>query len=230
MYVVALFRNSVLYGYMLFRPGKFDITVYTMVCRVISNNLASSYTLSKSLEEKKELSDKYSIVHAISVTDEMTGLLNRRGFISLAEKALDASSEAESSGIVLYGDIDGLKKINDNYGHAAGDKAIIAEAHLLKKAFRSSDVIGRMGGDEFAIVAPSLGIAKYMEIRRSLDQACADWNNESGEKFTLSISLGYVSYPVMGAGVKGYDLRKLLEMADNALYFEKRGKHALRQD
>lgn len=226
MYVVSLFRNSVLYGYMLFRPGQFDITVYTMVCRVISNNLASSYVLSKSAEEKKELSDKYSIVHAISVTDEMTGLMNRRGFLSLAEKALDASKTSQGSGIVLYGDIDGLKKINDNYGHAAGDKAIIAEAQLLKKAFRSTDVIGRMGGDEFAIVAPSLGIPKYTEIRKNLDKACEEWNKESGEPFSLSISLGYVSYPTMGVG---YDLKSLLDMADNALYFEKRGKHALRQ-
>lgn len=227
MYVVSLFRNSVLYGYMLFRPGQFDITVYTMVCRVISNNLAASYVLSKSVEEKKELTDKYSIVHAISVTDEMTGLMNRRGFLSLAEKALDASKTSQGSGIVIYGDIDGLKKINDNYGHAAGDKAIIAEAQLLKKAFRSTDVIGRMGGDEFAIVAPSLGIAKYMEIRKNLDKACESWNRESGEPFALSISLGYVSYPTMGGG---YDLKSLLDMADNALYFEKRGKHTLRVD
>ncbi|MCR5620707.1 MAG: GGDEF domain-containing protein [Treponema sp.] len=230
MYVVSLFRNSILYGYMLFRPGRFDITVYTMVCRIISNNLASSYSLSKSLEEKKELTDKFSIVHAISVTDEMTGLLNRRGFLSLAEKALDASESSQGSGIVLYGDIDGLKKINDSYGHAAGDKAIIAEAQLLKKHFRSTDVIGRMGGDEFAIVAPSLGIAKYQEIRRNLDKACADWNKESGAPFILSISLGYVSYPIVEAGADGYDLKKLLNLADNALYFEKRGKHCLRQD
>jgi diguanylate cyclase (GGDEF)-like protein len=227
MYVVSLFRNSILYGYMLFRPGRFDITVYTMVCRIISNNLASSYSLSKSVEEKKVLSDKFNIVHAISVTDELTGLLNRRGFTALAEKALDASESGQGSGIVLYGDIDGLKKINDNYGHAAGDKAIIAEAQLLKKSFRATDVIGRMGGDEFAIVAPSMGIAKYKEIRRILDKACAEWNKQSGEPFVLSISLGYVSYPAKDVG---YDLNRLLEMADNALYFEKRGKHALRKD
>ncbi len=230
MFVVALFRNSILYGYMLFRPGRFDITVYTMVCRIISNNLASSYSLSKSVEEKKELSDKYSIIHAISVTDEMTGLLNRRGFISLAEKTLDASRSGQGKGIVLFGDIDGLKKINDSYGHAAGDKAIIAEAELLKKSFRATDVIGRMGGDEFAIIAPSLGIAKYKEIRKSLDKACADWNKGSGEPFTLSISLGCVAYPVRDAGADGYDLAKLLEMADSALYFEKRDKHTLRDD
>ncbi len=230
MYIISLFRNSVLYGYMLFRPGSFDITVYIMVCRVISNNLAASYVLSKTAEERRELTDKYSIVHAISVTDELTGLLNRRGFLSLAEKALDTSASGESSGIVLYGDIDGLKKINDNYGHAAGDKAIIAEARLLKESFRSSDVIGRMGGDEFAIVAPSLGMAKYAEIRKSLDKACEEWNKTSNEPFSLSISLGYVSYPSMGAGESGYDLQALLNMADNSLYFEKRAKHALRVD
>lgn len=230
MYVVSLFRNSILYGYMLFRPGRFDITVYTMVCRVISNNLASSYVLGKSAAEKKELSDKYNIVHAISVTDEMTGLLNRRGFVSLAGKTLDASKTSRTSGIVLYGDIDGLKKINDNYGHAAGDKAIIAEAQLLKNSFRASDVIGRMGGDEFAIVAPSLGISKYAEIRESLDKACEEWNKESGEPFTLSISLGCVSYPVEDVGADGYDLKTLLAMADSSLYFEKRDKHALMQD
>ncbi len=228
MYVVSLFRNSVLYGYMLYRPGHFDITVYTMVCRVISNNLASSYVLSKTAAEKKELTDKYSIVHAISVTDELTGLLNRRGFLSLAEKTLVAGVSGKSSGIVLYGDIDGLKGINDTYGHAAGDKAIIAEAQLLKETFRSTDVIGRMGGDEFAIIAPSLGVAKYMEIRQALDKACADWNRLSQEPFVLSISLGYVAYPAAEAGASGYDLQKLLDMADASLYLEKRAKHVVR--
>ncbi|MBP5465367.1 MAG: GGDEF domain-containing protein [Treponema sp.] len=227
MYVVSLFRNSVLYGYMLYRPGHFDITVYTMVCRVISNNLASSYVLSKTAAEKKELTDKYSIVHAISVTDELTGLLNRRGFLSLAEQTLATCKTGQGSGIVLFGDIDGLKKINDTYGHAAGDKAIIAEAQILKQSFRSTDVIGRMGGDEFAIIAPSLGPAKYAEIRQELDRACAEWNTTSGEDFTLSISLGFTAFPAEDAG---YELNKLLDMADNALYLEKRSKHSLRED
>ena len=230
MYVVSLFRNSVLYGYMLFRPGNFDITVYTMVCRVIANNLASSYVLSKNAEERRELTDKYSIVHAISVTDELTGLLNRRGFLSLAEKTLAASAARQGSGIVLFGDIDGLKHINDTYGHAAGDKAIITEARLLKEAFRTSDVIGRMGGDEFAIIAPSLGPAKYLEIRDALDEACLAWNELSDEPFVLSISLGYVSYPDPDAGGSGYELQKLLDKADASLYQEKRKKHSMRQD
>lgn len=228
MYVVSLFRNSVLYGYMLYRPGHFDITVYTMVCRVISNNLASSYVLSKSAAEKKELTDRYSIVHAISVTDELTGLLNRRGFLSLAEQTLATGKAGQCGGIVLFGDIDGLKQINDTYGHAAGDKAIIAEAQILRQSFRSTDVIGRMGGDEFAIIAPSLGTEKYAEIRQEIDRACAAWNRTSGEAFALSISLGSVAYPAAEAGASGYGLQELLDMADASLYLEKRAKHAVR--
>ncbi len=224
MYVMSLFRNAVLFGYIVFRPGNYDIAVYTMVMKMLSSNLATAYATTESAHEMHRLTDKYNIAHAISVTDELTGLLNRRGFISLGQKTLEISSAIPSNGMVLFGDLDGLKKINDTYGHAAGDIAITAEASLLKQAFRSSDIIGRMGGDEFAIIALGLTELKYQEIRKKLDESCVAWTATSGQPFTLSMSLGKADFP--GKTGENYNIKLLLEEADNALYEEKKIKHS----
>lgn len=181
MFALSLYRGAVQYGYILFKPGKFDMIVYNMVCKMFSNSLAISYSITCSEQEKKKLETEYSIVNKISLTDEMTGLLNRRGFMALGQKMLEVAEAIPQSGMVLYGDMDGLKKINDTYGHAAGDRAIKAEAVLLRNIFRSSDILGRLGGDEFGIVAASLTKERFDDMQKELVEACAKWNKESGE-------------------------------------------------
>src|SRR5574344_173644 len=221
MFVMALFRNSVQYGYIVFRPGHYDMIVYNMIIQMFGNSLASSYNVSCAENARKALEREYDIASQISLTDEMTGLLNRRGFVSLGQKTLEVSEAINQSGMVLYGDMAGLKKINDTYGHAAGDRAIKAEAKLLKKEFRSVDIIGRLGGDEFAIVAPSMNEKKFEALKKRLYDNCAEWNKKSGEKFTLSISLGYAPFT---PELQMYNIKTLLEFADKSLYEEKNRK------
>lgn len=225
IYVVSIFRTSVLYGYMLFRRGDFDAAVCSLLTRIISDTLATAYTLSENEKERKNLFDKYNIVHTISVTDELTGLLNRRGFLSFGQTTLESAAVSHSEGMVLFGDIDGLKKINDTYGHEAGDTAIRTEAQLLKQSLRQSDIIGRLGGDEFAVIAPSLHMQKFLELRSYLDKICAEWSQKSGEPFRLSISLGGAEYPGELPERDAYDLQKLLAIADKSLYEEKKERH-----
>ena len=124
--------------------------------------------------------------------------------------------------MVIFGDIDGLKTINDTYGHASGDVAIQAEAAILKKTFRRTDIIGRIGGDEFAIIAPGLSEKKLIILRQKLVEMCEDWNRDTEEKYSISISLGAVPYN----SDDDNDLQVLLDKADELLYQEKQQKHA----
>src|SRR5574344_10082 len=224
MIVIALFRSTIQYGYIVFRPGHCDMIVNNMVCKMFANTLASIYTYTCSENEKKALEKEFNIANRISLTDEMTGLLNRRGYVSLAQKTLEVAEAMGQCGMVLYGDMDGLKKINDTYGHAAGDRAIKAEAKLLKTEFRTIDIIGRLGGDEFAIVATGMTEKKFQTVKNHLYANCASWNKASGEQFTLSISLGYALFTPM---LKQYNIKLLLEIADKSLYEEKNRKKSL---
>ena len=221
MICMALFRNTVQYGYILFRPGKYDMIVYNMVCKMFANSFAFSYTYTRVEQERQKLKKEYTIANRISLTDEMTGLLNRRGFITLGQKTLEVAEAIPQSGMVLYGDMDGLKKINDTYGHAAGDRAIKAEAQLLREEFRNADIIGRLGGDEFALVATGMNEGHFATIKKRLYANCAAWNKKSGEEFTLSISLGYALFT---PEIKEYNIKMLLEQADQSLYEEKNRK------
>lgn len=101
-FVMALYRNTIQYGYIIFKPGRYDMIVYNMVCKMFANALASAYSYTCAEEEKKELEKEYSIINRISLTDEMTGLLNRRGFISLGKKTLEVAEAIPQSGMVIY--------------------------------------------------------------------------------------------------------------------------------
>ena len=115
--------------------------------------------------------------------------------------------------------MDALTKITDTSGHNAGDSAIKAEAHLLKSVFRTSDVIGSLGGDEFGIIAVGLTAPVFEKIKLRLKKICAEWNEQSKEPFQLSISLGYANFTE-----SDNNLKKLLSSADKLLYEEKRLK------
>lgn len=110
MYVCSLFNNSLIYGYIIYRPGDYDSSIYSMVCKMISSSIANAVTFSQAKNKLKKLEKDYNKICAVSVTDELTGLLNRRGFISISSRILETAMNSGQSGLVLFGDIDGLKK------------------------------------------------------------------------------------------------------------------------
>ena len=116
--------------------------------------------------------------------------------------------------------MDGLKKINDTYGHEMGDKAIILQAMVLKNVFRSSDVVGRLSGDEFGIVALGMKISFIENIKLKIEMLCKKYSIENQLPFTLSMSIGAVDLQ------KSSVLKQLLSEADKELYKEKKIKHA----
>lgn len=221
IHVLSLYNNSILYGYALYKPGHLDPSLYGIIFKMLSSAIDIASNSNKAKKEIQELEQEYDNIKQISMTDEMTGLLNRRGFLSLGQNVIDKALQNGKNGLVLFGDMDGLKTINDTYGHASGDTAIKAEANILRSLFRSSDVCGRLGGDEFAIVAQELTTEKFKELRQSLEAKCQEYNEKSCEKFTLSISIGCVEFTRLANG----NLEGLLEIADTELYKEKQKKH-----
>ncbi|MBQ2601668.1 MAG: GGDEF domain-containing protein [Treponema sp.] len=222
MQVCALYHTATLYGYIIFLPGNYDMAIYSMFIKMFSNSLATAYRISQSAAEKKILEQEYDMATKISVTDELTGLLNRRGFMEYGQRMLKLSKSQGKSGMVIFGDIDGLKKINDTYGHSSGDIAIQAEASILKRTFRHNDIIGRIGGDEFAIIAPELSDKDLIILRQKLVEMCSDWSRDSDQEYEISISLGATQYNPD----EEIDLQELLDKADEHLYEEKQQKHS----
>jgi diguanylate cyclase (GGDEF)-like protein len=205
-YIIPLYQCRIQYGYMIFKPGDYDDTMYMMLATTLSSIIDSAYSFM--MEKDAEY------------TDDLTRLLNEKGFMQKGQKTIQAATASGEQGLVIYGDMDGLKNINDTYGHEAGDRAIAAEASLLDSIFRSSDITGRLHGDEFGIVAPGLTKRVFTRISSELRQKTDEWNRTSGEPFTLSISLGTAEFS------KGKDLlAELLKEADTSMYDEKNSKH-----
>jgi len=215
--VVPLYHSTEQFGYFVFRQGSYDPTIYSMLGIVIASIVSSSKVFSMELERNRQLEETNDNLNRISYTDEMTEILNRRGFIMMGQQQINLSIQLQKQGLVIFGDMDNLKKINDTYGHEAGDRAIIAEAKMLQKLFRNSDIIGRLGGDEFGIVAAGLDEQVFSRLQTRLADMCAEWNSTSGEPFHLSISLGTVTFSEDQS-----DLISLLKIADARQYEAKR--------
>ena len=219
--VFAIYHSTLQYGYIVIRPGNYDSIIYDLFVKLLSSTIASVYSFSLVHSETSRVRKKIDELDLIASTDELTGLYNRRGFYSFGETTLKFAKAMGQSGIILYCDMDGLKKINDTYGHEAGDRAILAESIILKSNFRSNDIIARIGGDEFAIICPGLTKKALKHIHEQIDEDCRIWSGGNEQGFSLSISIGYVSYP---SAKMGYKITPLLSEADALMYMEKRTK------
>lgn len=154
----------------------------------------------------------------LTLVDELTGLLNRRGFLSIANQQLKIARRANRELVLFFVDMDELKKINDSFGHKMGDQALRTIASILKKSFRSSDVIGRLGGDEFTVLAiDTAGDTDHIILRL---QESIEQHNLADPLLPLSLSMGVARYDPKN----GKTLEELLDEADRALYLQKRGK------
>ena len=152
--------------------------------------------------------------------DELTGLYNRRGLNSLGEQALHLAQREDRDLLLAFIDLDGMKQINDSFGHKAGDKAIIDVAYLLRQTFRKSDILVRLGGDEFAVIAQSKAWQDDDRIRRRLLEATEDLNKVQPHAYKLSLSIGFSHYD----SVTKPNLMELIEQADADMYVQKRAK------
>ncbi|MGD0730693.1 MAG: GGDEF domain-containing protein [Terracidiphilus sp.] len=158
-------------------------------------------------------------IRDLSLRDGLTGLYNLKGFTFLAEQALRMAQRSQLPVSVLFVDLDNLKRINDTLGHEAGSSVLVETARLLQATFRETDVIGRIGGDEFAVICQGSHVAISIAAER-LTLASRTQSSESGRQYPLSLSLGYVTAEEHAR----QSLKELLTAADQAMYEEKRRK------
>ncbi len=159
-------------------------------------------------------------IQTLSLADELTGLYNRRGFMAFCKQHLNTIRRTNKGIVIVYADLDGLKGINDSFGHKEGDRALVKTAELLKETFRSSDVLGRLGGDEFTILAavdPDGGRAKLLA---RLQEQFDNYNAQRVCPYDLSISVGVAQLDPEGSE----SMEDLMAAADAAMYENKRGK------
>jgi diguanylate cyclase (GGDEF)-like protein len=161
-------------------------------------------------------------LESLSLTDPLTGLGNRRAFMTLSQQHFKLKERNGKGLLLIMADLDGLKKINDSQGHAAGDQAISAAAQALLAAFRRSDVVARIGGDEFAVLAVDADENAAGIISARLE-ACLDEMNRSGSlPFRLGMSTGMVYI-----GPRDNEsLEAWMEKADQVLYRNKAARKA----
>ena len=169
----------------------------------------------RDISQRKKMEEK---LREAAVTDPLTGLFNRRGFFRLAEQQLNIAERKERSMMLLYLDINNMKEINDKFGHKQGDQALTDTAALLSKTFRESDIIARMGGDEFAVLltepsGPDVGHIISWHIQHNLK----NHNKLRGRRYRLSISMGIAYYDPQ----RPCSISDLLTLADMRMY---RGK------
>jgi len=174
--------------------------------------------IARSLRYAVERQRAVARLQRMTLLDELTGLLNRRGFISLANQHLKISQRAGRRLALFFADLDNLKGINDRYGHLEGDQALIAFANILVTTFRSSDVVARLGGDEFTVLAIDVDGCPDQILERLKQNT--DAFNRQNTGYQLSSSIGYAIYEPS----ERTSLNDLLEEADRALYENKRLK------
>lgn len=156
----------------------------------------------------------------LSLTDELTGLNNRRGFMILATALLKFARRADHPLSLLYIDLDSLKSINDTFGHTAGDAAITQFANILTETFRDSDVIGRMGGDEFVVLTIDAEDSDLVNIQVRLQKNVDTYNLRAGPGAALSFSMGAIKVGLEST----IAMEELLSQADAAMYKHKQSR------
>jgi len=153
----------------------------------------------------------------LALTDELTGLYNRRGFMAIAERQLKVGRRTGKGMLLFFIDVDDMKRINDSFGHSEGDRALKRSAQALAMTFRDSDVIARMAGDEFAVLAIEADSHSEARIRARL---CEDLKSICGgeSRYAISLSLGVARFDPNDRTSLG----DLMVQADQSMYEEKR--------
>lgn len=180
----------------------------------------SSDVMRRSMRYAIERHRMLSHLRAISLIDGLTGLYNRQGFLTLAEQQLLHAARHQRECILFFIDLDGMKHINDTFGHLTGDQALRDGAQILRSTFRLSDIIARLGGDEFVVLALDAHPSSAAALMARVQDNVRSHNARRGCSYALSLSVGSAAYDPTAP----CPMEKLLAQADAAMYAQKRCK------
>jgi two-component system cell cycle response regulator len=192
----------------------------------VPKNEVNAHILSRVVRYALERNVLQESLRAQSFTDELTKLYNRRGFLTLTEQHINLSLRLKQGFHLFYIDLDHLKEINDTYGHLQGDEAIRQAAQCLRDSFRNSDIIGRIGGDEFAVLAVNTGENQGVILKKHLNDTLTNYNSKKNHPYAISLSIGIAYFDPE----KDLSIDHLLERADRELYQSKRAKSEARKN
>ncbi|GMR14029.1 MAG: hypothetical protein BMS9Abin29_2258 [Gemmatimonadota bacterium] len=181
---------------------------------------ATPAVLARSIRYAIERHRLLSALRSLSLIDEVTNLYNRGGFADLGEQYVKLARRTERGITLVYVDIDRFKTINDSLGHHIGDRALLKVAEILRVTFRRSDLIARLDGDDFAVLALEATGEDATALVGRLRRQVSDSNESSKEPYQLSISVGMARYEGEGR----ITLEGLLDQADKAMQKEKAEK------
>lgn len=154
----------------------------------------------------------------LAITDELTGLTNRRGFNLLAQKVLNVIYREKMPSVLLFFDLNNFKVINDTHGHKLGDSVLKTFSDCMKDVFRDSDIIARLGGDEFIVLLSDSSYENAKKILKRLEEKLEKINNT--QEYQISFSVGIESI----TPEKRLPLEVLIEKADKLMYENKQEK------
>jgi diguanylate cyclase (GGDEF)-like protein len=156
-------------------------------------------------------------IRSLAITDELTGLYNRRGFLASATHQIKLAQRNAQNVLLLFCDLDDLKGINDSFGHQEGDLALIRTADALEDTFRDSDIVARLGGDEFAVLASEASMPNREDILPRLEESLAR-DNAAEARYQLSLSIGVARFDPLNPSTLG----ELMARADKDMYAHKK--------
>lgn len=162
---------------------------------------------------------------SLSLIDDLTGLNNRRGFLSLAEHHLKVARRTGTPFLLAFVDLDAMKQINDKFGHQEGNRALVDAAKVLMDSCRQSDILARLGGDEFAILIADADGSSIETVVHRVQQKLASCNANPNRRYDLSLSIGIVP----DDATQHSGIEQMLSQADALMYQQKRGKKHSRE-
>ena len=225
--ITPLFTTNVQYGLFV---GEIDIThfnhIYSTALQLSTSlNFLSLMKKQISIQKKlaisaTELNKKNKLLNELSITDPLTGINNRRGFLDSVQELVNDEDSDGKEAMIVFADMDNLKQVNDKFGHNNGDFAIKSIANILRTSFSEDDIIGRIGGDEFVAFAFLDDAERKDKIITTIKECSKALNDSCGKPYYIDISLGVHSFTCS----QMLSIEEVLHHADEALYEQKKNK------
>jgi len=218
--ISIVFMNEEQLGYFVSETPRQNLRYVPMIGAQISAAMKLIYMMDTQREIRRQLENNNEFLETISKMDELTGIYNRRGFRETAEHLIRNPIYCGKKAILVFADLDNLKVINDRLGHDDGDFALKSVAHILKDSMRTADIVARIGGDEFTVLALVSDTTSGDQLKERIKEYMSRFNETCEKEYYIGISVGYAEF-VCGADV---NLEHYMELADGKLYEDKAKK------